>query len=203
MTLKKISLLFVISSLLFLNACVETVVVGSVATGVAVTREKSLSETRSDISISLHLGAKLLENGLKKPGNSVDITVNEGRVLLTGIVRNPEKAKLAQDLAWKVSGVKEVIDEIQFHEDKFFAKDFSSGFFDYVITGEIESKLLFAKGVSTTNFQVTTVAQTVYLLGVAQDDFEVQKVIAVAAKTRGVKEVVNHIILANDSRRRG
>jgi osmotically-inducible protein OsmY len=193
---------FAVILVFFATSCVETVVVGSVATGVLITREKSISKTSSDIAIATNLGSKFIVNGLKNPGNSVDITVNEGRVLLTGIVRKPENAKLAQTLAWKVSGVKEVIDEIQFHEDEFYAKDFSSGAVDYVITGEIESKLLVAKGVSSMNFQVTTVGKVVYLLGVAQDDFEMQKVLAVAAKVRGVKEVVNHIILANDSRRR-
>jgi hypothetical protein len=45
--------------------------------------------------------------------NFVDTTVYEGRVLLTGVVDSANKAKLAQDLAWQVEGVLEVIDEIQ------------------------------------------------------------------------------------------
>lgn len=200
--LKKFPAISAIFLLLFSTACVETIVVGSVATGMIATREKNLSHTRSDILISTKLGAKFLESGLKNPGNSVDVTVNEGRVLLTGIVRYEEKAKLASELSWKVLGVKEVIDEIQLRDD-FHAKDISSAFRDYLISLEIESKLLIARKVSSANYQVTTVGKTVYLLGVASDSAEMQKVLSISSQVRGVEKVVNHVILASDSRRNG
>ncbi len=200
--LKKVPAIFAIFLLLFSTACVETIVVGSVATGMIATREKNLSHTRSDILISTKLGTKFLENGLKNPGNSVDVTVNEGRVLLTGIVRYEEKAKIASELAWKVLGVKEVIDEIQLRDD-FHAKDISRAFRDYSISLEIESKLLIARKISSANYQVTTVGKTVYLLGVASDSAEMQKVLSISSQVRGVEKVVNHVILASDSRRNG
>jgi osmotically-inducible protein OsmY len=199
---KKFAAILAASLLIFSTACVETVVVGSLATGMVVTREKNLSNTRSDIVISTKLGTKFLENGLKNPGNSVDVTVNEGRVLLTGIVREEQKAKLASELAWKVEGVKEVIDEIQLRDD-FKAKDVSNAFRDYLVSIEIETKLLLGKKITSSNYQITTVGKTVYLLGVASDNAEMQKVLSIAAKVRGVDKVVNHVILVNDRRRNG
>ena len=43
--------------------------------------------------------------------------------------------------------------------------------------------------------------KTVYLLGLANDNSEMQKVLSMVAKVSGVKKVVNHIILVDDNRR--
>ncbi|OFW80685.1 MAG: hypothetical protein A2887_05675 [Alphaproteobacteria bacterium RIFCSPLOWO2_01_FULL_40_26] len=206
--------IFVIFSLVFLlTSCVETIVVGSVAGAGLVVREKSLSDTGKDIAISTKLGTKFIANGLKNPGNCVDITVNEGRVLLTGNVRDESKSVLAQELVWKVDGVKEVINEIHSrsneNQDKNNTKnntggrnDFSAVFLDYIITAQVETKLLFARDITSINYQVTTVNGTVYLLGVADNEFEMRRVLSIVSRIRGVDQVVNHVILEDDSRRR-
>ena len=104
-------------TLFSLTSCVETIVISTgVGAGLAY-REKTIDDTRSDLKISTKIALKFIAKGLKNPGNSIDITVNEGRVMLTGIARNPAKAKLAQELCWQVKGVNEVIDEIQIPDD--------------------------------------------------------------------------------------
>ncbi len=201
---KKLLVLVSLLSVTFLTSCVETVVVGSFATATVAVREKSLNNTRHDIQIYTILSADFLQNGLTNFGNSVDITVNEGRVLLTGIIRDQSKAKLAYELAWKVSGVREVIDEIQLREDESVNfRDVASASYDYVITSKVEAYLLFSKKVSSVNYKVTTVNKTVYLIGVAQDEIELNRVIQIVAKLRGVEKVVSHVVLANDRRRNG
>lgn len=199
--LKKFSALFLI---LFTTSCVETVIVGSAAGGYLATREKGLVDTKNDVLIASDLGSSFIAQGLKNPGNSVDITVNEGRVLLTGIVRDAQKAQLATQLAWKVKGVKEVIDEIQLRDgDSIHPKDVGVSFSDYFLTLEIETKLLFTRNVSSVNYKITTVGKTVYVLGIAENEGEKDRVLNAIAKVRGVKKVVNHVILANDHRRNG
>jgi osmotically-inducible protein OsmY len=197
---KKIILLSL--ALFSLTSCVETIVVSTgVGAGLAY-REKNIDDTRSDIKIATKIGLKFIANGLKNPINSIDITVNEARVMLTGIARDPKKAKLAQELCWQVKGVDEVIDEIQISEDgKFKFADIGSAFYDYLITAEIETKFALAKDLRTLNYQVTTVNNEVYLLGVAIDEKEKNRAVSLASKVNGVNKVVNHIILANDSRR--
>ncbi len=197
-------LVFFTALLAFTTSCVETIIVGSTATGVVTLREKSMSDTHKDIVISTKLGTTFLANGLKNPGNSIDVTVNEGRVLLTGIARNARKASLASELAWKIEGVKEVIDEIQLRNgDNIRLKDFGVSAYDYKITTEIESRLLFSRKVSSINYQITTVNGVVYLLGVAQDEVEINRILSVVSRVRGVKKVVNHIIIVSDKRRHG
>ncbi len=199
---KKFPTVFAIFLLTFCAACVETVVVGTAATSVILMREKSADNTQKDVAIASKLGAQFIENGLKNPGNSIDITVNEGRVLLTGIVRDTKKSQLATDLAWKVANVKEVIDEVQVKDGKSLRpKDFVKSFTDYAISTEIESKLLLASEVESLNYKITTVNKVVYLIGVAQSKEELQKVLTSVAKVRGVEKVVNHVILVDDHRR--
>jgi osmotically-inducible protein OsmY len=72
---------------------------------------------------------------------------------------------------------------------------------DYLITSEIEARLLFAKNLASINYKITTVDKVVYLIGVAQSKEENQKVLNIAAKTSGVKKVINHVIFADDQRR--
>lgn len=187
---------------LALSSCVETIVIGTGISGGLAYREKTIKDTRSDVKIATKIGLKFIKNGLKNPGNSVDITVNEGRVLLTGIVRDPQKAKLAQDLSWKVKDVDEVIDEIKIKEDgKLTFGDIGSAFYDYLITAEIETKFALAKNLRTLNYQITTIDNEVYILGVAINQEEMERAIDIASRVRGVAKVVNHIIIANDSRR--
>lgn len=198
--INKIYLLLLV--VLTLSSCVETIVISSgVGAGLAY-REKTVDQTRSDIKIATKIGLKFIKNGLKNIGNSIDITVNEGRVMLTGIVRDPNKAKLAQDLCWQVKDVNEVIDEIKIDETgKLKIQDFASALFDYLLTTEIETKFAIAKDLRTLNYQITTVDNHVYLLGVAINEKEMNRAVAIASKVRGVSKVVNHIILADDSRR--
>ena len=199
----KISKIYYILLLALMTSCVETVVIGSVGGGVFASREKTIQDTRSDIAISVTLTADFITRGLKMPGNSVNFTVNEGRVLLTGIVRDSQKAKSAQEISWTAIGVKEVIDEIQLREEGMVFKDFPSAFRDYLITAEVESRLLVTRDVIWPNYKITTVGSTVYLLGVAVNDFEMQRVLTIVSKIYGVEKVVNHVLLRDDQRRRG
>jgi len=190
--------------LLSLSACVETVVVGSVATGTIVMRDKSFSDTKKDTIIETTIGFKFLANGLKNPGNSVEVTVNEGRVLLTGIIRDAAREKKAVDIAWAVEDVKEVINEIQILDgEKLRPRSFTRAAQDTLLTLQIDTKLLFKKDAHLYNYEIDTVNGVVYLIGVARNERELEKVLDAVARVRGVKKVVNHIILIDDQRRVG
>lgn len=199
---KKIAIISAIFAAIFLTSCAETIVISTGATALVVMRDKSAKDTGQDVVIAAKMTTEFVKNGLKNPGNSVDIMANEGRVLLTGIVRDADKKKLASDIAWQIQNVKEVIDEVQLREgESLRPRDFSKSLVDYFITSEIEARLLFAKNLASINYKITTVDKVVYLIGVAQSKEENQKVLNIAAKTSGVKKVINHVILADDQRR--
>ena len=147
---KKIILLS--CALFSLTSCVETIVISTGVGGALAYREKTIDDTRSDVKISTKIALKFISKGLKTPTTSIDITVNEARVMLTGIARDTAKAKLAQELCWQVKGVNEVIDEIQIREDgKFTFSDIGSAIYDYLITAEIETKFALAKDLRALN----------------------------------------------------
>lgn len=194
--------LLVVLALFFSSSCVETVLVSSLATGSIVTREKSAKNMKDDVIIASILITKYSTNGLNGFNNSVDVSVNEGRVLLTGVVRDPKKELLAVEMAWKVDGVREVINEIQLIEDGGYGpKNFARAFRDMALTLEIETKLLIKPRLRSSNYKINTVNGVVYMMGIAADEEELNKALDVVARIRGVKKVVNHIILSDDRRR--
>jgi osmotically-inducible protein OsmY len=196
-----IFILFTLSIMLFTNACVETVIAAGATSAVMAVRKKSFSNTRSDVLISAEIVAALLKNKLKEPNNMIGVNVNEGRVMLTGVVRDEDKSDLAVSLCWKVKGVKEVIDEIQIKKEEVGTKDLGTAIIDSAITAEIKTRLIFNKEISSINFQVTTVNHIAYVIGVAKNNNESRLVIQTISKVAGVKKVVSHIILASDPRR--
>lgn len=191
--MKKILLSIILIS--FLSACVETIVVGSVVTGRLAVREKTLKNTKEDIRISSQIIKKYSTSGLKIPGNAIDIMVNEKRVLLTGIVSNSSLASEAVDLAWKVDGVKEVIDEIQVARNRSRLNGFRTYSKDAIITGQIRARVGVNKDVNLLNVKINTVNSVVYLFGVSKSDHETHKLTKLVARIKGVKKVISHITL--------
>ncbi|MSP33469.1 MAG: BON domain-containing protein [Rickettsiales bacterium] len=198
--MKKISAVFLL--LLLTTSCVETVVVGSFATISVVTREKTLNSTVDDTLIVAQIDKDFLMNGLKGVSNSVGVTVNEGRVLLTGVIRDTNKGDSVLAMVWKVKGVKEVMDEIEVNKNGVGILDFSGPFSDSYITALIKAKLFFYPQIFPSNYKVTTFNHVVYLIGVYKSEDDLKELLRIVSKTSGVKKVVNYVILANDSRRK-
>jgi osmotically-inducible protein OsmY len=177
------------------TSCIETLFVGAAATGVVVAQEKQPSETANDIWITTQIDQKFLFGGLKNPTNKIGVTVDRQRVLLTGIVDSKLIVKKANYLAWKVSGVKEVIDEIQVYSKKSTVRNLLNYFKDVSITAQIGTKALMSKKISSINFEVVTINKIVYLIGVARNEREIRELTNIASKIVGVRKVISHIVL--------
>ncbi|MFT4718030.1 MAG: osmotically-inducible protein OsmY [Rickettsiales bacterium] len=188
-------------TLLLSTSCVEIAILASIKTADLATREKSIADSGKDLIISSKLIKDLASKKLKTPSNMVDITVSEGRVLMTGVVQDEENAKNAVNIAWKNEDVKEVIDEIQLVEKLRIFRSSGQYLKDTIITSNIQSKLLFTKNIASINYEIVTVNNIVYLLGIANSNAELNKVSNIAAKVGGVNRVVSHVILQNDGRR--
>lgn len=189
--------------LLFLTtSCVETVVVGSLAGVALVTREKTIKDTGEDIAIAAKVDKEFLLNGLKGVTNSVGVTVDEGRVLLTGIIRDPDQGRLALDIVWKIDGVREVIDEVETSDDGLRTHDFTGTFSDSYLTSIIKLKLFLHPKISPTNYKITTFNRVVYLIGVYRSEDDLKEALRLVSTTYGVKKVVNYVISIHDHRRK-
>lgn len=175
--------------LLILSGCVPVAVVGlgAVAT-TAIVEERGVSGTVSDSAIRSGVNATWLKNRAHLITH-LSISVREGRVLLTGRVENSEDAVEAIRLTWTVSGVTEVIDRIQIGK--------SDGLGAYLgdswITTKIKTSYLTDSDIYSVNYTVKTVDGVVYVMGVAQTQKELDRVLQVARETRGVSKVVTYV----------
>jgi osmotically-inducible protein OsmY len=174
------------------------VTAGATTGGVVAAQERSAGNAVDDAGIKLTLDNLYFNRDINDLFKNVSVHVTEGRVLLTGDVDRPETKIEAVRLAWKATGVKEVIDEVQVN-DKAGIVDYAR---DTWIDTQIRSRLLFEKNLRSVNYNIETVNGVVYLLGIAQDQEELNKATYIASTTKYVKQVVSHVILKDDPRRR-
>ena len=67
---------------------------------------------------------------------------------------------------------------------------------DVWIESQIKALLLAEKGVSSVNYRWQSVQNIVYIMGEAQSDEELQKVLSIVRRIKGVSRVVSHIAVA-------
>ena len=94
-------------------------------------------------------------------------------------------------IAWQVNGVKEVINEIQLDRNAT-ATDFAQ---DIWITTQLKSNLTFDPDIMAINYVVETVKGAVYLIGIAQNQTELDRVIGHASAIKHVNNVTSHVRL--------
>ena len=173
----------------FLNAC--TAVVGAGATvGVAAVQERGLKGRTKDLRIEALVLTRYLNVGLKLT-TTIGVEVYNGRVLLTGATKDLKLSDKAIKLAWSVAGVTDVINEIQLEK----GATVTNYAHDTWITTKLKAKLAFDKDILAINYAIETVNRTVYLIGIAQDQSELARVMARANSISRVINVVNHVKL--------
>lgn len=173
---------------LSLQGCVSAVIGGAATAGTAAMEERGISGAADDTALRLRVNA-LLSNKDERLWRKVGLQVYMGRVLMTGTVEKPEMRAEAVRLAWQAEGVKEVINEIQL-ADSGGATGFAR---DTWISTQLKSALLFDKKVASINYSIETVGGTVYLIGLAQDRAELDRVMNHARGLNYVKKVVNYV----------
>lgn len=169
--------------------------VGAGATvGVAAAQEGGIKGATTDAAIRLSITDLWLKHD-PDMYRRVGMTVTEGRVLLTGAVPNPDMRVDAVRLAWQAEGVRQVINEITVEE--------GSGVAAYVtdswVTSSIRTKMTLDKYVQSINYTVETVNGTVFIMGIAQDQKELDRVLDYARNTKHVKSVTSYVRLRGET----
>lgn len=188
----KTSVFTLLTCSLFLSSCALGAAAGvGTVVGVAAVQEGGLERAGSDAWIQAQINDLWLKHDFEM-FRKLDITVNQGRVLLSGVVQNPEHRVEAVRLAWQPSGVKSVINEIKVAD--------SEGIMGYAkdtwITTQLRAVLLADREIESLNYSIDTVQGTVYLMGFAQDQQELDRAIGKARTVSGVKHVVSYVKLA-------
>ncbi|MBI3517002.1 MAG: BON domain-containing protein [Proteobacteria bacterium] len=171
-----------------LSGCVGLALTGAASAGIAASEERGLGGALADTRIRTDINSKWL-NASMDMLQKLELTVQEGRVLLTGTVPDPEMRVEAVKLVWQVEGVREVINEIKVGE--------GSGAGDYArdvwITTQLRSSLLFDRAIQSVNYSIDAVDGVVYLMGVAQSQAELDRATNYARNLRYVKRVVSYV----------
>ena len=179
-----------------LSGCVELLVGAAATTGLAIVEERSVGDAVDDLTTRAELNQLFFEDDVDLY-RDVSFSVIEGRVLLKGSVSTPEDRVRALRIAWQAGGVREVINEIQVTDE--------SGILDYArdtwISTQLKGKLLVDTDVLSINYSVETVNGTVYVIGIAQDEAELERVVEHARTIEDVKRVVSHVVMKDDSSR--
>lgn len=187
-----------VAGALALQGCVETAIGGAAAVGGAAMQDRGVKGAVTDNAIVLEINNYWFQE--RKDStifSSISTQIYEGRVLLTGAVTDPDTRAEAVRLAWKASGIREIINEIEVTTEggiKAYAKDVWAA-------NELRSRLLFAKGINSVNYSVEVVNGTVYILGVYADQAEHDRVLGVARNLSNIRRVVSHAIARDDPRR--
>jgi osmotically-inducible protein OsmY len=195
-TMKLTSLLLAAS---LLAGCTAPGMIASAGLGVgtAAAQERGIGGAADDAAIRAEINHLYLQKDLNDLYKNISIDVMEGRVMLTGSVNKPETVNEAVKLAWRPAGVKEVINEIE----AVGAEGVQDYALDTYISGAIASRLLLERNIRSLNYTVETVNQKAYILGIARDQEELQRVAHIASTTKYVKEVITHVIMQSDPRR--
>lgn len=188
----------ILASAALLSGCAGAVIGAGATTATAAAEDRGLEGAVEDAKIRAEINHLWFQRDVEMY-RQVTLTIKEGRVLLTGTVPNPEARVEAVRLAWQAAGVREVLNEIQVHGDSGFS-DYAQ---DVAISQKMKTRLLFDREIRNINYTVDVNDQVIYLMGIAQNDAELQRVIAYARDISGVKGVVNHVRLKNDPRRNG
>jgi osmotically-inducible protein OsmY len=193
--MKKPLILLSLSAILLSSACTPLGMATGAAAGVgnAASKEGGIGGAVTDASIKGKIN-ELWFNYNIDTFSKLSTTVNQGRVLLTGVVQNPEDRVEAVRLVWQVKGVKQVINEIRVADSEGLP-----GFVrDNWITTRLRTALTFEKNVQSLNYSIDTVQGVVYLMGVAMSQNELNTVMNLARTIPNVKQVVSYVKLVGE-----
>jgi osmotically-inducible protein OsmY len=162
----------------------------------AASEERGLGQAVNDNGITLGIANAMLQTD---PGlvTTVDVEVHEGRVLLAGQVDRPEDRVTAVRLAWQQPNVVEVINEIKVTQSETVGEYLH----DVWLAQTLRNNLLFDSRVRSINYNVDCVAGTIYLMGVAQNQAELQRVVDHARDISYVRDVISFVRLKDDPAR--
>ncbi|MAW79104.1 MAG: phospholipid-binding domain-containing protein [Parvularcula sp.] len=156
----------------------------------ACASSRNLDQAFTDMSSNAELKGVLFSDRTHDYGD-IDLTLYEGRLMLTGTMKSDEgRAKLIEN-AWKADGVTEVIDEVFVGDGTGFGQGVEDARIDQVL----RARLIGDKDVVSSDYKIAVSNAVVYLLGVARSQAELDRAVELARTTAGVEKVVSHVAL--------
>jgi osmotically-inducible protein OsmY len=188
-TLRAVALTACLAAASGLSGCGPTTVIGAGAmAGNAAMQERGFVKTVEDTATEAKISTNLLSYSAELFVD-VSVEVYEGRVLLTGKVKQTKDRIEAVRIAWNTSGVKEVINEIQVED----TSDLLDAARDQWVTAKLAAKITLDKQIKSINYSLETVNGTVYVMGIAQSQAELDRVRNHARQLSYVRRVISYV----------
>jgi osmotically-inducible protein OsmY len=186
-----LGIVFILGLPFALGGCPAAIVGGLAAAGgagYAANQERGVGGSVDDFSIKTNIQSAWMQaNPLMQ--TNLNITVYEGRTLLTGTAPNPEFKAQAKEIASRVPGVRAVYDEIEVGPPEGAWQ----GTKDAWITSRLRTELVFNANIRSVNYTIETVNKSVYLIGSARSQAELDMATTMARNTPEVKRVVSYV----------
>jgi len=177
---------------LVLGGCAGALVAGGLAAaggaGYTAAQERGLVGNMEDFQIKTDIERAYADaNPELAPGLSV--TVYDSRVLLTGRVATPDMKAQAKQIAGMARGVRSVYDEIEVGPIETAWESAKNTW----ITARLRTELMTDPDVRSGNYTIQTAGQSIYLIGSARSQAELEKATRVARYIPDVKRVVSYV----------
>jgi osmotically-inducible protein OsmY len=185
-------LLCAVALSLGLGGCAGVLVVGGLAAaggaGYEAAQERGVVGSVQDIATKTDIESAYVHvnPALQLP---VTVTVYDGRVLLTGRVPTPEMKAQARQIASQRGGVRAVYDEIEVRPTAT-GMDAAE---DAMITARLRSEMILDADIRSGNFNIDTTDHSVYLIGSARSQAEIDRATQLARYVSGVRRVVSYM----------
>jgi osmotically-inducible protein OsmY len=160
------------------------------------TEERSFGDAVGDVNARTGLNARLLAEGPALFAN-VATSVIEGRVHLSGTVPTNDDRLTATRIAWGTPNIKEVVNDIEVTNEG----DLLDTVRDRWINTQVRARILSDGAIKDINYTINTQNRTIFILGIAQDQAELDRVLAHARSIPEARRVVNYALLKDDPQR--
>ena len=176
---------------IFLSSCSPA---GRFGAGVDITFDpRTIGMQIDDTIMQKNLIARLSLNE-KRYFINIQVEVLDGRIFLSGKVKEPEEKIKITKLAWETKGVREVKNAITIKGQSNFKQTAK----DILITSQLRTALIINKKTKSRNYTLETINKKIYIFGIAMDIDEKKEVLSEAEKIYDVEKVIPSIYLATE-----
>ena len=194
--IKKVIAFFTTISLLFLSllniSCspANVLATGGSTAMVVAEGDRSFGSVVDDATIKVNIAAKFLNAG-SNLFVEINTTVLEGRVLLTGLVKDQETRIEAVRLVWEIEGVNEVINELEIGNRETL-KDYATDLWINTQARAVSAKIV---GLKVVGYNFETINGKIYVAGITNKPEQLENLVESLKTIKGVKEIVNYVIV--------
>lgn len=179
-----------------LGGCAATAVGAGVVAAGAAMQERTMGDAVDDTRIRVAINERWLSYS-EAMVHPLDMMVQEGRVLLVGIVPRADWKAQAVALAQSVEGVREVIDEIELGPGRSLQESLS----DQRIASAFNIRLVGNPIINPLNYSFEVINGRLFMIGIASSGPELEQALLEARGIRGVSEVISYVRVVPASQR--